>query len=188
MFPAALGSQTAGSVLRPASYNGVVGFKPTLGRISRYGVFPVSWSVDTLGCFTRSVEDAALLLDVLAGHDPLDTASSQAPVERYYEAAVAGTGPPRIGLVYDYFFDRSEPGVRSHTERVASKLADAGARIEEVRVTADFDDMLAAHRVVMSVEMAARSAAAPRSGKRRPRASALRRYADAMAWWCTIWA
>ena len=62
MFPGALGSQTAGSVLRPASYNGVVGFKPTLGRISRHGVFPVSWSLDTMGCFTRTVEDAAILL------------------------------------------------------------------------------------------------------------------------------
>jgi aspartyl-tRNA(Asn)/glutamyl-tRNA(Gln) amidotransferase subunit A len=155
MFPAALGSQTAGSVLRPASYNGVVGFKPTLGRISRYGVFPVSWSVDTLGYFTRSVEDAALLLDVLAGHDPLDTASSQVPVESYRKAAEAGTKPPRVGLVREYFFERAEPGVRNHTERVASALADAGARVEEVRVQADFDDMLAAHRVVMSVEMAA---------------------------------
>lgn len=155
MFPAALGSQTAGSVLRPASYNGVVGFKPTLGRISRYGVFPVSWSVDTLGYFTRSVKDAALLLDVLAGHDPLDTSSSQVPVEHYHKAAVAGTEPPRIGIVRDYFFERAEPGVRTHTERVASGLADAGAHVEEVRVSADFDDMLSAHRVVMSVEMAA---------------------------------
>jgi Asp-tRNA(Asn)/Glu-tRNA(Gln) amidotransferase A subunit family amidase len=155
MFPAALGSQTAGSVLRPASYNGVVGFKPTLGRISRHGVFPVSWSVDTLGYFTRSVEDAALLLDVLAGHDPLDSASAQVPVERYHQAATAGTEPPRIGLVRDYFFERSEPRVRTHTERVVSGLADAGAHVEEVRVAADFDDMLAAHRVVMSVEMAA---------------------------------
>jgi aspartyl-tRNA(Asn)/glutamyl-tRNA(Gln) amidotransferase subunit A len=155
LFPAALGSQTAGSVLRPASYNGVVGFKPTLGRISRYGVLPVSWSVDTLGYFTRSVEDAALLLEVMAGHDPLDTASSEAPVERYHDAAAAGSEPPRIGLVRDYFFERSETSVRSHTERVASGLADAGAQVEEVRVATDFDDMLSAHRVVMSVEMAA---------------------------------
>jgi aspartyl-tRNA(Asn)/glutamyl-tRNA(Gln) amidotransferase subunit A len=155
LFPAALGSQTAGSVLRPASYNGVVGFKPTLGRISRYGVFPVSWSVDTLGYFTRSVEDAALLLDVLAGYDPLDTASSEAPVEPYRQAATAGGKPPRIGLVRDFFFERADADVRNHTERVAATLADAGARVEEIRVSADFDDMLAAHRVVMSVEMAA---------------------------------
>ena len=155
MFPAALGSQTAGSVLRPASYNGVVGFKPTLGRISRHGVFPVTWSVDTLGYFTRSVEDAALLLDVLAGHDPLDTASSESPVEPYLQAATTSGKPPRIGLVRDFFFERAEADVRSHTDRVAAKLADAGAQVGNIRVAADFDDMLAAHRVVMSVEMAA---------------------------------
>ena len=79
-FPAALGSQTAGSVLRPASYNGVVGLKPTFGRISRYGVIPVAWSLDTMGSFTRTVEDAALMLSVLAGHDPRDRSSSTRPV------------------------------------------------------------------------------------------------------------
>ena len=67
LFPAALGSQTSGSVLRPASYNGVVGLKPTFGRISRYGVTPVAWSLDTVGYFTRTVEDAAIMLDALGG-------------------------------------------------------------------------------------------------------------------------
>ena len=65
MCPAAMGSQTVGSVLRPASYNGVVGFKPTLGRVSRYGVIPISWSLDTVGWLVRTVEDAALLLTVM---------------------------------------------------------------------------------------------------------------------------
>ena len=72
LFPGALGSQTSGSVLRPASYNGVVGVKPTFGRISRYGVTPVAWSLDTVGYFTRTVEDAAMMLDALAGRDELD--------------------------------------------------------------------------------------------------------------------
>lgn len=155
IFPAALGSQTAGSVLRPASYNGVIGFKPTFGRISRHGVFPVAWSLDTVGYFTRSVEDAALLLDILAGHDPLDTASSTTPVEHFHHAVSTATEPPRIGLVRDYFFERAEPDVQRHIEDTVNELADAGAKIEEVRVPANFDEMLAAHRVVMSVEMAA---------------------------------
>ena len=92
-FPAALGSQTAGSVLRPASYNGVVGLKPTFGRISRYGVIPVAWSLDTMGSFTRTVEDAALMLSVLAGHDPRDRSSSTRPVPDFVSAL---DGPPRL--------------------------------------------------------------------------------------------
>ena len=76
MCPAALGSQTVGSVLRPASYNGVVGFKPSYGRVSRHGVIPVSWSLDTMGWMTRTVEDAALLLQVMAGPDDNDWVAS----------------------------------------------------------------------------------------------------------------
>ena len=72
MIPAALGSQTGGSTLRPAAYNGIVGLKPTYGRISRYGVIPVSWCLDHVGILVRSVEDAALVLQAIAGHDPHD--------------------------------------------------------------------------------------------------------------------
>ena len=86
MCPAALGSQTVGSVLRPAAYNGVVGFKPTFGRVSRYGVVPVSWNLDTVGWLVRSVADAALLLQVMAGPDPLDPVSSREPVGDYLSA------------------------------------------------------------------------------------------------------
>ena len=83
MCPGALGSQTGGSVLRPASYCGVVGVKPTYGRISKYGVFPFSWSFDHVGIFARSVEDAAVLLSVLAGHDPRDPSTGNEPVRDY---------------------------------------------------------------------------------------------------------
>jgi Asp-tRNA(Asn)/Glu-tRNA(Gln) amidotransferase A subunit family amidase len=76
LVPAALGSQTAGSVLRPASFCGVVGLKPTFGRISRRNVLPFAWSLDTVGLIVRDVPDAALLLQSLAGFDPLDDASS----------------------------------------------------------------------------------------------------------------
>ena len=154
-FPAALGSQTAGSVLRPASFNGVVGVKPTFGRISRYGVMPVAWSLDTMGFFTRNVADAALLLKVLAGHDPSDDASSREPVPEYEAVVSVGQGPPRIGLMGQLFHDRASPEVREHMAGVVGKLSDAGASVEEVTAPADFDAMLAAHRVVMSVEAAA---------------------------------
>ena len=153
-FPAALGSQTGGSVLRPASYNGVVGLKPTFGRISRFGVFPVAWSLDTMGLLVRTVEDAAIMLGALAGHDPNDLYSSTRPVPDYQAALRPHLSPPRIGLVRKLFYDRAEPEVRQHTEGVATRLGEAGAAIEEADVPTDFDTLLAAHRVIMSVEAA----------------------------------
>ena len=108
MFPAALGSQTAGSVLRPASYNGVVGMKPTFGRISRYGVMPVAESLDTMGFFTRSVTDAAIMLGVMSGHDPNDDTSSKKPVPDYAGALAEAPRPPSIGVV-SAFLDKAGP-------------------------------------------------------------------------------
>ena len=154
-FPASLGSQTGGSVLRPASYNGVVGLKPTFGRISRYGVVPVAWSLDTMGSFTRSVEDAALMLGALAGHDPLDFSTSDRPVPNYPDAVGAQQSGPRIGVVRQLFHDRADDEVRKHTQDMIGRLTDAGATCEEVTVHTDFDTLLAAHRVLMSTEAAA---------------------------------
>jgi aspartyl-tRNA(Asn)/glutamyl-tRNA(Gln) amidotransferase subunit A len=77
LVPIALGTQTGGSILRPAAYNGVVGLKPTYGRVSRRGIVPLSWTLDHAGPIVRSVEDAALVLGVLAGQDPLDPARSR---------------------------------------------------------------------------------------------------------------
>ena len=155
IFPASLGSQTAGSILRPASFNGVVGLKPTYGRISRYGVMPVAWSLDTMGCFTRTVQDAALILNALAGHDPKDPASSHRPVPDHHKAIGTQHPPPHIGLVRRFFDDRSGAEVQKHTEDVAQRLSTAGAVLEEVTVSADFDALLAAHRAIMNSEAAA---------------------------------
>ena len=96
MIPWAFGSQTVGSVLRPASYNGIVGFKPTFGRISRLGVVPHAQSFDHVGVLTRSVADAAALLNVLAGYDPDDPDSADEPTDDY-AAAVRDPRPPRPG-------------------------------------------------------------------------------------------
>ncbi len=154
LFPAALGSQTSGSVLRPASYNGVVGLKPTFGRISRYGVTPVAWSLDTVGYFTRTVQDAAIMLDALAGRDELDSSSSSVPVSDY-AGAVASTSPaPRIGVVHSFFFDYAEDETVAHTEDVLGRLAGAGAALEDASPSTDFDVLLAAHRTAMNVESA----------------------------------
>ena len=154
IFPVALGSQTGGSVVRPAAYNGVMGLKPTFGRVSRYGVMPVAWSLDTVGFFTRSVEDASILLAVLAGHHAQDPSSSTRPVPDYHQGLAERQPPPRIGRLRQLFDDRAVPEVRQDADRVCRKLADAGAPIEDVNVAMGFDTLLAAHRVIMSVEAA----------------------------------
>ena len=154
MFPAALGSQTSGSVLRPAAYNGVVGVKPTFGRISRYGVTPVAWSLDTVGYFTRTVEDAAIMLDALAGRDKRDAASSTEPVSVYAEDVARDQGPPRIGVVRGFFLERADHETAGHIEDVLGRLSRAGAAVEDGALSYDFDTLLAAHRIVMNVESA----------------------------------
>ena len=154
IFPAALGSQTAGSVIRPASFNGVVGLKPTFGRISRHGVVPVSWSLDTMGCFTRSVEDAALMLGVMSGHDPADVASSDRPVPDYLDGLENGT-PPRIGLVGWFFLETCGNQAGDATRHAVERLAQAGAEIEEVGIDFDSEVLLAAHQTIVAVEAAA---------------------------------
>ena len=153
MCPAALGSQTVGSVLRPASYNGTVGFKPTYGRVSRHGVIPVSWSLDTTGWMARSVEDAALLLSVLAGHDPRDPVSSRRPVPDYL-AGLASPSPPRIGVIRRFFLDHADAETRQHMEGVVATLSRSGATVEEVPLPDSIDTAIEDQRTIMSVEAA----------------------------------
>lgn len=154
IFPVALGSQTGGSISRPASYNGVVGLKPTFGRISRYGVFPVAESLDTMGTFSRTVEDAALLLDVMAGHDEHDLSSSGRPVSEYRNSLDLCDRTPRIGLVTWLFMEKAVEEVRVHTEQAINRLSRAGAEIADAGVSFSFEAVLAAHQVIMSSEAA----------------------------------
>ena len=155
MCPAALGSQTGGSTCRPAAYNGIVGLKPSYGRISRYGVIPVSWSLDTVGILVRTVTDAALLLQAMAGYDANDPGSANVPVPDYGQQMADWQGPPRIGLLKGYFFDRATPEVRHHTEEIAQQLAQAGAMVEELELPESFATAPTAQRIVMNVECAA---------------------------------
>lgn len=152
LFPAALGSQTAGSVLRPASYTGVVGTKPSFGRVSRYGVFPVSWSLDTMGWFTRSVKDSAVMMSILAGHDPKDPSSSTTPKSDYLPISTTDKPAPRVGILHQMFEDLATVEVWANTETVVEQLRDAGATIQHVSVPTNFNTLLAAHRTIMSVE------------------------------------
>ena len=154
MCPVALGTQTIGSVLRPASYNGVVGFKPTFGRVSRHGVVPFSRSLDTVGWMTRSVEDAAILLQVMAGADPRDPVTSHLPTGDYLSELESG-GPPRIGLLRGFFMEEADSETQKHVEGVAAKFAREGATIEEFPSPESFGSALEDQRVIAIAEGAA---------------------------------
>src|SRR5215510_5030986 len=155
IVPAALGSQTGGSTLRPASYCGVVGLKPTYGRISRYGVIPVSWCLDHMGILVRSVQDAALVLQAIAGPDSHDASSLAQAVGDYSQAVQQADTPPRLGLVREFFYDHADTETQQHTTATVERLARAGASVREVPLPASFATVLAAHRIIMKVEAAA---------------------------------
>jgi aspartyl-tRNA(Asn)/glutamyl-tRNA(Gln) amidotransferase subunit A len=129
-----LGSDTGGSVRIPASYCGVVGLKPTFGRISRYGVFPLGHTLDHVGPFALSVADAALLLEALAGPDPRDDSSAAVPpprVELPREPSLQGV---RIGVPSNYYFDGVEPDVEKAVRAAIQVLGELGAELREVTV------------------------------------------------------
>ena len=155
MCAAALGTQTAGSTCRPAAYNGIVGFKPTYGRISRYGVVPLSWSMDTVGILVRSVVDAAVMLQVMAGQDERDPGSANVIVPNYMEEMDQLSDPPRIGLIREFYSDRSSAEVWKHTEDIAHLLAQAGAEIVDIGLPESFDTAHDCQTIVSNVECAA---------------------------------
>ena len=152
LVPLAFGSQTAGSILRPAAFNGVVGFKPTYGRISKRGVFPLAWSLDHVGVLTRSVEDCGLFLSAVAGYDPLDPGSADQPLPSIDLSAEPA--PPRLGLAREAL-QHATPRLREHIMRVAAKFETAGARVEEVSLGEPLDLIIAVHHVIMQTETSA---------------------------------
>ena len=154
VFPTALGSQTAGSVIRPASFNGIIGFKPSFGLISRFGVLPVSSSLDTVGYFTRCVEDIALVLEALAGHDNRDSFSGKVSKKDYITQLKTTNLPPKIGLVKWFFLENCDSQSKDATLKTAAVLEAQGARVEEIQIDFDSQSLLAAHQTIMSVEAA----------------------------------
>ena len=152
MAAAALGTQTGGSTLRPASYNGVVGLKASYGMISNRGVIPVAWSLDHVGVIARSVADAALVLAGAAGHDPLDPSS--APLASVYRAPEsAADKAPVIGLIRPFFLERCEPEMLRHTLDVAARFEAAGAQVREITLPESFDALVACAPVILRAEM-----------------------------------
>ncbi|MFC2020422.1 amidase [Chloroflexota bacterium] len=154
MCLAALGSQTLGSVLRPAAYNGLVGFKPQYSRISTYGVVPLAWSFDHVGVLARSVEDAAVIFQAIAGHDPKDYHSLDEAVPDCI-SNLESQEPPRLGLVKEYFFDYADEEMRKDTKSVVELLRQAGAQIREIELPSGFSDIMTNGAVIMAVEAAA---------------------------------
>ena len=132
MVPAALGSDTGGSVRQPAAFCGVVGLKPTYGRVSRSGLVAFGSSLDQIGPLTRSVADAARLLAVIAGHDPRDATCADRPLDDYGAACREGVAGLRIGMPREYFDAGLDPEVARAVRGAATALEQRGARIEEI--------------------------------------------------------
>jgi aspartyl-tRNA(Asn)/glutamyl-tRNA(Gln) amidotransferase subunit A len=133
--PFSLGTDTGGSIRQPAALCGVVGFKPTYGRVSRYGLIAFASSLDQIGPFTRSVDDCALVMNAIAGHDPCDSTSLQAPVPDYTAAASgeASLKGVRLALPREYFDVQGvEPGVDAAVKAAIKHLESLGAELDEV--------------------------------------------------------
>jgi aspartyl-tRNA(Asn)/glutamyl-tRNA(Gln) amidotransferase subunit A len=137
---AALGTDTAGSIRLPAAYCGVVGLKPSFGLVSRRGVFPLALSFDHVGPLARTVEDASIVLDAIAGYDPTDPGSGQFSTSSYREAIHRNTTGLRIGIATEYFSEGVEPEIESALRiGVASITSSSTSSIRDVKVPIDED-------------------------------------------------
>jgi aspartyl-tRNA(Asn)/glutamyl-tRNA(Gln) amidotransferase subunit A len=129
---ATLGSDTGGSIRQPASHCGVVGLKPSYGRVSRYGLVAFASSLDQIGPLTNTVEDAAQILQAIAGFDPLDSTCLDVPVPDYLSGLRDGVKGMKLGVPKEYFGTGIDAGVRKNVETAIQKLADQGAEIVEI--------------------------------------------------------
>jgi aspartyl-tRNA(Asn)/glutamyl-tRNA(Gln) amidotransferase subunit A len=132
--PLALGSDTGGSIRQPASFCGVVGLKPTYGRVSRYGLLAFASSLDQIGPFARTVEDAALALGVIAGPDRADATSSREPVPDLRAALTGDVKGLRVGVPRTFVSEGVDEGVKGVFDAALAVLADAGARLVDVEL------------------------------------------------------
>jgi aspartyl-tRNA(Asn)/glutamyl-tRNA(Gln) amidotransferase subunit A len=151
--PAAIGSDTGGSVRNPASMCGVSGMKPTYGLVSRRGVFPLAFSLDHVGPLTRSVRDNALVLDLIAGHDPLDPGSSPRAGGGCAAELDRGVKGLRIGVIRHFYARdmQADPEMAAGIEAAVEKLAGLGAQVREIQ-TAPLGEYNACNRIILTGE------------------------------------
>jgi aspartyl-tRNA(Asn)/glutamyl-tRNA(Gln) amidotransferase subunit A len=150
--PLAIGTDTGGSIRQPAAVTGTVGVKPTYGGVSRYGLIALASSLDQAGPVTRSVLDAALLHDVIAGHDPMDSTSIERQWPSMAEAALsADVSGVRIGVVKELGGEGYQSGVRARFDEAVALLTDAGAEVVEVSCP-HFEYALAAYYLILPSE------------------------------------
>ncbi|GIX47548.1 MAG: amidase [Candidatus Tectimicrobiota bacterium] len=148
---AALGTDTGGSIRLPAALCGIVGLKPTYGRVSLFGVIPLAWSLDHVGPMARSVRDVALLLQVLAGPDARDLACSEAPVPSYTAGLHGDLAGLRLGVPKAFFADFTDAEVRRAFDAAVGVLQEAGAQVEEVALP-DLSEAWAIAQVIINAE------------------------------------
>jgi aspartyl-tRNA(Asn)/glutamyl-tRNA(Gln) amidotransferase subunit A len=147
----ALGSDTGGSIRIPAALCGTVGMKPTFGRVSKSGVFPLSWTLDHVGPITRTVEDNALMLNVLDGHDPEDPYSVDRPTEDFARDLRRGLRGASIGLPMSFYFDHVEEEVGTRVREAMEVFRSLGAEVREVEIP-NLWDTLHAQRLILGAE------------------------------------
>ena len=150
----AMGSDTGGSIRIPASYCGTVGLKPTFGRVSRYGCFPLGLTLDHMGPLTRTVEDAAIVLEAIAGPDPHDESTAPAAHRTFTSQIEEDITGLRVGIPANFFFSNVEPDVRRGVERAVAAAENAGAVIQEVHVP-DPAGLNAVARLILLAEASA---------------------------------
>ena len=148
---AALGSDTGGSIRQPAGFCGIVGLKPTYGRVSRYGLVAFASSLDQIGPMTKCVDDAALLLGVMAGHDARDSTSSDRPVPEFSPGEVDSLRGKKIGLPKEYLAHGLDPAVRERILEAAKVFTDLGATVEETSLP-HTDYAVAAYYIIAPAE------------------------------------
>ncbi|HVC04825.1 MAG TPA: Asp-tRNA(Asn)/Glu-tRNA(Gln) amidotransferase subunit GatA [Candidatus Acidoferrales bacterium] len=149
--PYSLGSDTGGSIRQPAALTGIVGFKPTYGRVSRYGLIAFASSLDQIGPFTRSVEDCATVYAAIAGHDPRDSTCDPRAVDDPLSTLRRGVDGMRLGVPREYLGEGTEPGVRAAVEAALKVLEAQGATLHEVSLPST-DVALSVYYVIAPAE------------------------------------
>jgi len=152
MCMAALGSQTGGSLIRPAAYNGIVGFKPTYGYVSLEDVVPVSWGLDIVGPHARGMEDAALLCRIMREDRPDPFLRMPLPTD--IPQRIRPDGAPRLGVFPEYLADDVSPDVADHIASLRNVFESAGAAIEVLTLPDSFAHVAAAHRTIFDADLA----------------------------------